>query len=70
MPLYEFECADGHRTEHLVELDGSDAPSLCPKLVERNWDGMFADYFCDAPLARVEVSAPASSFPGAASWRK
>lgn len=54
MPLDEYICVAGHRVEQIVKLDRSNRPTTC---------------HCGAKLRRV-ISAPATHFPGADSWRK
>lgn len=60
MPLFDFTCSNGHISERLlspIEL----------AVIERTTAETCA--ICGKPLVR-KLSAPASSFPGAASWRK
>lgn len=71
MPLYEFMCPQGHKIEvYCTSTTASDAPTSCPvqTIVVQNDDSLLVP--CGEPLARVEVSAPASVFPGADSWQK
>lgn len=64
MPLYVYRCPDGHTTEQIVKLDGSDAPMHCRACV----DPEAINCRCEKPLTKV-LAAPASVFPGADSWR-
>ena len=34
MPLYVYRCDDGHVTEQIVRLDGSDAPTHCRACID------------------------------------
>lgn len=60
MPLFVFDCADGHRTERLCSLDLKDAPKLCDVRVGKK--------LCAKRLKKA-LTSPSSHFPGAASWR-
>jgi putative FmdB family regulatory protein len=62
MPLYNYECNQGHKFESLVRMDLSDEPRYCP-ISETPAKP------CHAPVVRL-LSAPAKLFPGADSWRK
>lgn len=64
MPLYVYRCPDGHITEQIVKIDGSDGPTVCPACV--NID--LLDCRCQKPLTKI-LAPVASSFPGADSWR-
>jgi len=71
MPNYEYECTAGHRFTRPGRMDGTDAPTACPELLKADdtpEDKAGEWVVCAEPLRRV-LSAPASIFPGAASWR-
>lgn len=70
MPIYEYQCEDGHRNEALVKMDGSNAPTNCAELlwVSRSDNEFKTPVSCNKPLTRL-LSVGASSFPGADSWR-
>lgn len=92
MPMYAYECTQGHSFEQRGRMDGSDAPTSCPvdvgpttcagclaNVVGASEDptagtclgegcGGLTAQPCGAPVSR-RISAPASVFPGAASWR-
>jgi hypothetical protein len=67
MPIHDYVCADGHKTEALV-LRPEDELKTCPALVPVEWECEDLEVPCRLPVSRV-VSAPAGSFPGAGSWR-
>lgn len=73
MPLYDYICAVGHRLcDVRAKADGSDAPNACPSVLAEDStpdDRAGETTICARPLRRL-LSAPASVFPGAASWRK
>lgn len=71
MPLYAFRCADGHEVEQLCKLDLSDAPKRCMLVVDGSDEGgaFYDTVHCGKSLERV-MTAPASIFPKADSWRK
>lgn len=64
MPLYVYRCPDGHITEQIVRIDGSDAPTACPACV--NPDALECE--CAKPLTKL-LAPVADTFPGADSWR-
>lgn len=59
MPLYEYKCPNGHLTEAIVKIDGSNAPQHC----EHSVDGEA----CKGALTKI-LSVNARSFPGADKW--
>lgn len=61
MPLYPYKCIDGHTFDAKHRMDGSDAPISCPAPTGGTTP-------CGKPVVR-QIAAPASHFPGAASWR-
>lgn len=72
MPLFDYRCPKGHVTEAMVKMDRSNEPKRCQHFVKIDIDttdlqGEFG--FCGGRLERL-LSAPAGTFPGAASWRK
>lgn len=71
MPLFDYKCPDGHTTEAMVKMDLSNEPRACQQLVRvpTPQDGVGEWLICGKLLER-QLSAPAGSFPGAASWRK
>lgn len=64
MPLYVYRCPDGHTTEQIVKIDGSDGPTHCPACV----DPESVNCRCEKPLTKI-LAPVASVFPGADSWR-
>ena len=64
MPLYVYRCDDGHVTEQIVRLDGSDAPTHCRACIDHE----SINCRCEKPLTKV-LAPVASVFPGADSWR-
>lgn len=70
MPLYVYRCANGHKVEQLCKLDLSDAPKKCMHVINSSDDdGVYDTVHCGKSLERA-MTAPASVFPGADSWRK
>ena len=74
MPLFDYVCEFGHVLKDVhVRLDGSDAPASCPEQIQSNevlkddHAGVWA--VCGAALTR-RLPLVASTFPGAAGWRK
>jgi len=65
MPLYEYQCKDGHRFEQYGRIDLSDAPTRCPVRTDPNEPKSE----CFATVEKI-LSAPSRAFPGADSWRK
>jgi predicted nucleic acid-binding Zn ribbon protein len=65
MPLYEYVCTDGHKSEILVR-DVRNEPKFC-ECVLPIVNGVTR--YCNKPLMRV-ISAPSGRFPGADSWRQ
>ena len=64
MPLYVYRCDDGHVTEQIVRLDGSDAPAHCRACIDHE----SINCRCEKPLTKI-LAPVASTFPGADSWR-
>lgn len=67
MPIYLYRCRRGHVTEALVKFDESNAPASCQHVTDATPTEVLAR--CEEALER-QMTAPASSFPGADSWRK
>jgi hypothetical protein len=72
MPLFDFKCLAGHVLRDVrVKADRSDAPSLCPTVLAEDAtpeDHAGETTICGESLQQC-LAAPASIFPGAASWR-
>lgn len=75
MPLYEYECGNGHRTDEVRRVSERDETRACPCEFRdnvRDFKGYAAPAAfavkCGLPMRRV-LSACASKFPGADSWR-
>lgn len=63
MPLYEYECPNGHVTEHLATVTNRAKPHYC------NTCGLTAEYKISAPTVKLEGITGA--FPGAYDrWEK
>ena len=69
MPLREFACERGHVEELLVHGADELLPSYCTALVDVTDPPDGRKRACLLPL-RMQMSAPASRFPGASSWRE
>lgn len=75
MPMREFVCERGHRTERIVAPDAED-PRYCSAHYESEWFRDIADggvIRCSGPCGRIMtrvMSVPASVFPNADGWRK
>lgn len=65
MPLYSYKCDAGHKFDQHTRLDGVDAPTRCPWLL----DPQEVRSQCNANVQRT-IAVPARAFPGADSWRK
>ena len=65
MPLRDFICEAGHELEMLVRHDEAD-PKRCKRPVGESAAELHS---CGAKLAR-KLTAPASRFPKADSWRR
>ena len=75
MPLFAMSCANGHRHEKLCSYEEAARGGPCQEEVETRAMDAFNPAGnprvepCDQPL-QLQLSPPASIFPGAASWRQ
>jgi hypothetical protein len=73
--MYSYKCPNGHITEQMAKMDGSDAPTVCMAAVEPGEEELRTRQRGDAlppcgkPLTK-QISATRSGFPGADNWRR